>query len=182
MRPCRARDAASAPEQWIVQSITFEGARRNTDIILYITFSSSPSPLFSRPVLVITIQQYEDPQHARNRVHSPYRPAGGQSFVLHTQNWLVQIFVDYCCCSLVYKCIAFCFLTECVASVADELPPLGCLDLPLVRQLDVVPPRKAVLQVPLRLSMPVAAVRHVRQVPHTHTRKRERVTLTHVGM
>lgn len=45
-------------------------------------------------------------------------------------------------------------LTKRVASVANELSPLGCLDLPLVRQLDVVPPREAVLQVPLRLSMP----------------------------
>lgn len=66
-------------------------------------------------------------------------------------------------------------LTKFVASVANELPPLGCLDLPLVRQLDVVPTSEAVLQVPLGLTMPAVQQqkrkRQQQHVQHTATNK-----------
>lgn len=44
-------------------------------------------------------------------------------------------------------------LTELVSRVVDELAPVRGLYLPLVGKLDVVPARKAVLQIPLRFAM-----------------------------
>lgn len=68
--------------------------------------------------------------------------------------------------------------TKGITRLSDELPPLSRLLLPLGRQLYVVPASKAVLQVPLGLSMPMI---FITQAPQRRGRERTTWMVTDMG-